>query len=347
MMSRNYIKQVFKLLLFITAMSAWEFSFKSFFSSPQMLSSDAIPYYDHFEFFIKSVSKGIYPFWDNRSYLGMPNEFFLRRIGEFNPTYIFMLILNKLGVDFYITYSCFLSFYYLLGVCGFYKFSSKMFNNRLLAVIAFLLLMFSSLSSILSKSFIIIIFVPLVWFFYFLTDFYYSQKKASFFGMTFCLMIVLTTYVPFYFFTILVFFVLFFIVFYYKESARFILKAVKFVNINKFFVLSCAILFFLSSLPGLMFFNDMKRGDLILPVRHYLLESKNAFEVVQQSTVVGGVPAINLLGAFLLDPEYLMAGEVYVPIFTYILLFLAVFVRINKRLIFLFSLGFFVFLISI
>ena len=71
----------------------WAYVFRGYLSSRFTLISDAQSYYDHTRFFIENLKNGIYPLWDPFWYYGAPNDFFLRRIGAFNPFYLIILII--------------------------------------------------------------------------------------------------------------------------------------------------------------------------------------------------------------------------------------------------------------
>ena len=190
-------------VLFIFSFILWLFLFREFLLGRRALINDALPYYEHFKFFIDNIRRGIIPLWESTRDGGVPAEFFLRRIGEFNPFYSFILILNLAGISYQHSYLFFLAGYYFLGLLGFYLLTRLLFENRALAFLSFLLLMFSSLGTLLFCSFIILEFVPMVYFFYFLTAFLRAPQKPSFLGACFCLMILLSTYIPLYFLTIL------------------------------------------------------------------------------------------------------------------------------------------------
>jgi hypothetical protein len=335
------------LVLLCLAFLWWIYHLRIFFTGQVAIVADANSYYEHFKFFIDQLAAGVYPLWDPIRGTGVPNEFFLRRIGSFNPLYLLILILTKCGLSFIHAYLAFLAFYYFLGIMGFYKLAQQFFKDNSFALTAALLLMFSSLISILFRSFAIVLFVPGVWFFYFFSAFFQTPKKHYFAGMTFCSMIILTTYLPFYFLTMLILFLLGLCFFYpslINEGSR---RCLDFVNKNRLLSFVCAICLAISLLPGWQLFQELKGGALVLPGRHYSVESSNALEVASQSVAVGGIPAAAVFEQIFSDWRTLNIGRVYIPLFAYILLLLGMFNTVNRRLLLLAFVGMGIYLISL
>ena len=133
------------------------------------IQDDAITYYDHIKFFVDNMKHGVYPLWDPTWNGGVPNEFFLRRMGDFNPFFFLIVFLNKLGFSYHISYFSFVTAYFFLGLFGFFKLAQLMFNNTFSAFTAYLLLAFSSFVVLLFNSFLVLLLTPTIWFFYFLT----------------------------------------------------------------------------------------------------------------------------------------------------------------------------------
>ncbi|MDP8212823.1 MAG: hypothetical protein P9X22_05995 [Candidatus Zapsychrus exili] len=159
-------------------------------------------YFEHTRFYIDNISRGIYPMWESTRQLGVPAEFFMRRIGSYNPAYFFIIVLNKLGMPYVNSYLLFLAGYYFLGVLGFYLLAKQMFKDSNIAFLAYILLLFSSLGTKAFESYILLVSVPTIWFFFFLFAFTQKQNKFHFLGIIFSLMIILITYIPFYFITV-------------------------------------------------------------------------------------------------------------------------------------------------
>jgi len=345
-------------ILFFLSFFLWIFAFRGFFLNKLALVGDAQAYFEHFFFYLNNIGRGVFPMWEPFRASGVPIEFFLRRIGEFNPFLFLILILNKAGLSFTFSYLLFLAFYYFLGMTGFYFLAKRIFRNTPMAFAAYLLLMFSSLGTRLFDSFIIGIFVPGVWFFYFLTAFTYDQKKLFLLGMTFSLMIIVTTYVPFYFLTVFLIFLMCFGVIYFGDLKGIFSRYFRFFKGNKIFSCLCILALLLSLLPGIMFYQESSRGEYILPVRHIYSLSENALTVEAQTAGGGGilVPAII---ASIVSPRLVSEARpvsklrgfqlttFYVSVFVYLLLLVGLMTVVNKRLILFASLGLLVYLISL
>jgi len=162
-------------ILFLITFLIWIYCFKGFALNEFYLESDAIAYFDHFRYFVDNISRGIYPMWEPTRSTGVPVDFFMRRIGAYNPTYSLILILDLIGLPYAQAYLLFLSMYYFLGMIGFYFIAKLIFNDRRSAFLAYLLLMFSSLATRPFDSYITLTVIPMIWFFFFLLSF----RKAS------------------------------------------------------------------------------------------------------------------------------------------------------------------------
>ena len=210
------------LLLIILSFFVWIFCFKGFVFNQLSLESDAIAYYEHFQYFTDNISRGVYPFWEAGRIKGIPAEFFMRRIGSFNPLFGYIVIQSFFEIPFRFTYLSFLALYYFLGVVGFYLLALRIFQNKTVALVTYLLFMFSSIGTRMFDSYFLLVVIPMIWFFYFLVSFACHQKRHLFIGIIFTLMILATTYVPFFFINILLTFILCYSIFYLKESGRFL-----------------------------------------------------------------------------------------------------------------------------
>ncbi len=107
LMSKENSRWLTALWIFF-AFAAWIFAFRGYLTSKFELTSDALSYYDHTKFFIENLGHGIYPLWDPFWYNGASNDFFLRRIGAFNPFYSIILVLKSIGIPYTLSYLWFL-----------------------------------------------------------------------------------------------------------------------------------------------------------------------------------------------------------------------------------------------
>ncbi len=332
-------------MCFLLSFFVWLLMWGNFIACKKPLQGDAVSYYEHIGFFVDSVERGVYPLWDAFWNCGVPNSFFLRRMGEFNPFFFLIVLFNKIGLPFCSSYLMFLSLYFFLGMLGFFLLSKVVFNDSFLAFCAYLLLMFSSFPSILFQSFIILIFVPMVWFFYFLLDFFSYNKinnsrfirymRRDFVGMVFCLMVTLTTYLPFYFFTVFLSFLFFVGLMYPARLKSAVLTLIGFTRQNRFLVCLGVVAILLSFIPGLNFFMEAGSSYLVLPERHSLSEAVNIMEVHRQSMVMGGIPLKNVFSGLFSNLDKARLGRFFLPLFTYILFAFSCIVKISKRSVFL------------
>jgi len=332
-------------LMLIASFFLWCFLFRGFLFEKLALVSDAIPYHGHIKFFIDNISRGVYPLWDPTRNCGVPNEFFLRRIGEFNPFFLIILILYKIGIPYNLAYLSFLAIYFFVGMIGFYHLAKCIFEDRKMAFLAYILLMFSSLGTRLFASYIILIFVPMIWFFYFLVSFTKEPKDYKLLGLTFCLMVIVTTYIPFYFFTSLLVFMLLFFIIYFSHLKPIFQRYLTFILRRKFFVCLCLMALIVSLYPGIRLYQEGKKARFVLPVRHSNSPTGNVLGVDKDRTEPG-------LFAHL-KPEKLISNlnqiEIkvfYLPLFIYMILLLGSVMGINRRVVLLLFFAFLLFLIG-
>ncbi|VAW19381.1 hypothetical protein MNBD_BACTEROID05-82, partial [hydrothermal vent metagenome] len=352
----NKYHKILQLIPFILSFALWIYCFGGFVSGQLVLSNDASPYYEHTKFFIDSLVRGVYPTWDPTWYGGVPNEFFLRRIGSYNPVYLFLGFLVKMGIPFLSAYLMFLTGYFFLGMIGFYQLSKIVFSDELVAFIAYLFLMFSTVSTLVFDSFIMLIFTPSVWFFFFLFAFFKGLREDSsierlrvfLVGCVFSLMIINITYIPFYFGLVFLLFFTLYGLFYFKDLMKYVLLVGSFAKQHKKLIFICSLLSLLSCLPAAMFYFESSRGEFVLPIRHGAqLNSTNAVEVNAQSTAVGGILATNLLNELFSSGKQLRLGNIYVSIFLFPLMLMGFLGQVSRRSILILLMGIIVFMISL
>ncbi len=322
----------------------WVYSFWAFLSRDVQIVSDAVSFYEHLKFYIDNISSGVYPYWDPSWSCGSPNEFFLRRIGPFNPFLLLILIPYRLGLDYWTVFAGFITFYFFFGMAGFYRITLEIIKDEKIATVAFMLLSFSSLSTRVFDSYLTIILTPMIWFFYFGLLFVRYGKESSVLGMTFCGMLLMTTYIPFYFIVLVLSFSLVSFIIFSKESINFFLRLWDFIRRNPLLFLLCIIAVVLSVLPGALFFKFAGEGTFSLPLRHFNALDPHVLTVKPQVATYWAIPEDLLYSSFYLQDLRLFDFAVfYVPLFGMIVLFLGIIVRITRRTLFLFLWGFFLF----
>ncbi len=318
----------------------WVFAFRGFFSGELAFTSDAISYYNHIQFFIRNLAEGVFPLWDPLWNTGVPNDFFLRRFGAFNPSFLLILIPYKLGFSYLSSYLFFLAGYYFIGMLGFYALAKRIFNNTFAAFTAYLLLMFSSLGTRLFDSYLLLMVVPMIWFFYCLVRFNQTGKKHFFIGITFTLMVLSSTYIPFYFFLILGTFLMSFGIVYFKNIPDIARKYILFLKKHKVLSLLCAGAVMLALLPGILFMRESAKGEMAFPQRHSAsIESNQVAVGLETITSWGMLEDIAYSVEFLKDITKFKFAVLYVPPAFCVILLGGLFIGMTKRLIFFFLWG--------
>ncbi|MCK5580758.1 MAG: hypothetical protein KAJ18_05740 [Candidatus Omnitrophica bacterium] len=366
-MKNTKIDRIFTSPGFLLALSSclWLFAFRDFLTSRLALAGDAAVYYEHIKYFLDNISRGVYPMWEPTRADGVPEEFFLRRIGSFNPLFFVILLLNKAGLPYTHAYLMFLGFYYLLGMSGFYLLAKRIFHSTgkhktdkhaflhgriedasrskkkgelsgdaRPAFVAYILLMFSSLGTRLFDSYILLVFVPMVWFFYFLVAFSQQQDRKHALGLTFSLMILVITYIPFYFVTIFLCFLLSFCLLYPCRLKSFLADTGSFIWKNKVLFFVCVCLLVLSLLPGVLFFLDSKTGEVVLPSRQMGTTGESSLAMTIDRATAGGLNESFLAQRLFVDQSGFQLGDFYIPLFFYFVLLAGAFVSIKKRFFF-------------
>ncbi len=361
-------------VLFLASFFLWAYSLGGFFSGRLAMTYDAVSYYEHVRYYLDNISRGVYPFWDPTRDLGVPNTFFLRRFGEFNPLWLFVLVLHKIGMVYRQSYLAIVAFYYLIGMVGFFLLSQRLFQDNRLAFLSYLLMLYSPAGTRLFDSYLHLIFVPMVWFFYFLVSLKDQlslwpgikeeediPKKKSLssgirfhlLGLTFSFMIILITYIPFYFLTILAVFLMCYSGIYFPQLRHFILCFGSFLRSNKFFSFLCLGLIIFALIPGIMFYLESAKGEMVLPLRHEGSSLDNMLGVDIANINRGGVTSFELsesMFSFRRKDENLpgsLIGKFYVPIFAVIILLLGLSCRLNRKILLLSGWAFIIFLISL
>ncbi|HBR15712.1 MAG TPA: hypothetical protein DD723_09300 [Candidatus Omnitrophica bacterium] len=345
------IKEIFcsrrMAFLLLASFLVWGFLMRGFILNKSLLIGDAAAYYEHFKFYLDNISRGVYPMWESSREFGVPSEFFLRRIGSFNPLFYLILLFNVLGLSYLSSYLVFLTVYYFLGMLGFFLLAQRVLKDPITAFAAYLLLMFSSLGTRLFDSYIVLTLIPMIWFCYFLISFSLQQEKCYFLGITLTLMILATTYVPFYFLTIVLTFLIFFIILYFKESKILLRRYLSFVQGHKTFAAMCLLALSLSLVPGFLFFQDAGKGEIIIPQRHADSTSENQITVDFKRIQEGGTRPMIVLDDTISNLENFTLGQFYIPIFSLLIIAMGAMAPINKKLILFSAVGFSLFSLSL
>lgn len=330
-------------LLFFPPIVLWGYLFRNFFSGRVMLGHDAWNAYQYINFYVYNIVHGVYPMWNPFFAWGRPNLLHLRTIGEFNPFFYVIPVLKSLGLSLPLSYFIFLVAYYFLGLAGFYLLVKRVTHDKMAAYLGFLLLTFSILGRIIfSSPIVILLFVPTVWFFYFLFAFAQERSKFFFLGMTFSAMLVVITYVPFYFVTMFLILVICLCIFFFRDTISFLNQCLIFIKSHKIFVMSCFLLLVSALIPGFLWYQSTSTGEYYAS-GHPI--GQPAGVVTLKAIAASGV------GGWV-DLEYLLGGIrkkeinlLYIPIFSYLLLWISIGNFLSKRLVVIFTAGFCILLI--
>lgn len=332
-------------IMLLLAFGLWIFCMRGFILNKFTFLKDALSYYEHTKFFIENMAKGILPLWDPNWNCGVSNEFFLRRIGMYNPAYFFLVFLVKIGIPYTQAYITFLVSYYFLGMVGFYLVVNSILNNRIAAFTAFCLLMFSSQGTLIFSSFVFLLFTPMIWFFYFLIRFSRQPQKFSAYGITLTTMILFSTYIPFYFLAVFLSFLILYCILFFDQLPKILKNYFTFIKTHKLLSLLCIAAIIIAIIPGFLFMQKAGSNEFILPSRHYESPDNNTLTVKPQIIAEGGIIADAILKRMLLYLEKFKTGIVYMPIFAYLLVLLSFGQKINRKIV-LVTLWGFVFFMS-
>jgi len=316
----------------------WVLILRGFLSLRLVPCGDAVSYLEHTKFFIENLARGKLPLWDPLWYHGVPNDFFLRRIGIFNPFYSIIVFLESLGLPYALASVCFWLCYYWSGMIAFYLLSKRLFNDRLIAYAGYLILLFSASTVRLINSYEMIITIPIIWFFYFLIAFSQTPCRLFFLGMILFFVILASTYIPFYFSVFFMLFLLFFFLFYYRHVPILIQRYAGFFKVNKILVILSVVFVLFSLVPGALFLHNAVKQQIILPLRHGDSSSKMAFTVPYIESQWGIVEELMDSSCFReLKPQGSL--NVYVPFFVFIVFALGLFCRITRLAVFMLVCG--------
>ncbi len=339
--------RVERIVLIGVALFLWAFAFYPFLSGEKKLIDDAKPYYEHVKYYLDNLSQGVYPLWDPTKDFGVDNEFYLRRIGEFNPAYLGILLLKSCGVDFMTAHRIFLFAYFGLGVLGFYLLSRLLFASPLTGYFVVFSVVFSTLGTLAFNSYLLLILVPEIWFLYFLLVFFRAPRFNALIGMTFCLMIISITYIPFYFLTVILCALTGFALVVKQSHWLKLWQCGQYLKQHPpHWILALALLA-AGFLPGVMWNLQSARGEMSVVYRHTGAETSNAAALHINVVNEGGIVAPRIADKMFFELDKAGLGDFYLPLFVYLTALVAAFVGITRRMVFFFVWGFLVYLIGI
>ncbi|MBF0122841.1 MAG: hypothetical protein HQL21_05475 [Candidatus Omnitrophica bacterium] len=329
----------------VMACFIWLLAFGDYFTGKSTLFSDAVSYFDHTFYFIENIKRGVFPLWDSSWNHGAPNDFFLRRIGCYNPIYLLMALLSIVGVSHPVAYLLVHSLYFFLGAFGFYLLTKTVYKDERVAFGSFLLLLFSTVGTRIFDSYMCLVIVPTIWFLYFLTVFLVMPRRLYFTGLCLSFMIAMNTYIPLFFLTIIFAIGLFWIVFFFREVWSAGQRAVNFFISHPGFSGLLAGLVVVSLIPPLAFFLNTLQGAVVLPERHGVSGGAHVLSVDTKLLSWGVMEDLFFTGYFTDFRRFLLALA-YVPFLGVVLWAWGVFCQINRRVLLYFSIAVFFILLG-
>ncbi|HLD69279.1 MAG TPA: hypothetical protein VJA17_00780 [Candidatus Omnitrophota bacterium] len=343
----NRLNLWFDRAKFILPVALWFFIFGSYWIGKPCMTTHGMDYYHIVKYFMDNLTHGSFPLWDPFRNWGKPDDFDNRFIGEFNPFMWLYVIFSKAGIPLQLSFLYYAMLYYFVGVVGFYFLAKRIFQDKNLAWVSFVLLLFSSVGFTVFNNFCItLLFVPVVWFFYFLVAFCREPRKHFLLGLTFSAMIILITYMPFYFLTIWAAFVLGYAALFPGQSVKIISKSFRFFKENKFLMVFCLFSVILSAMPGWQWNQEALRGEYVLSWRHEGSPVEHSAGVNIGTVNAGGVVGPVTFQGLFSDLDKSVHLMSYVSIFVYIVFLLSIINNLNRRLILLFGVAFFLILIA-
>ncbi len=329
----------------IVCLILWIVSLRGFLFSYNALTSDAISYYDHTKYFVESLKQGVFPLWDYFWQNGSPNDFFLRRIGCYNPLYLLMALVNVIGVPFRETYLFSHAFYYFLGAFGIFLLGRQVWKDERPAFFVFALFLFSAVGTRIFDSYMCLMVVPLIWFFYFAVSFLSLPSRLGLAGLALTFMVMANTYIPLYVMTILIVAFLFWVVIFPEKAWVSLGKVRNFLQEHWVFSLVMFGLVICSLIPPILFFKQGSQGAIALPGRHSGGVSGNVLRVDKVFLDWGLIEDV-FFSLYFTDLRRYMLAIIFVPVVSLILWGMGAFCRLNRRIILFITLGLFFILLG-
>ncbi|MFH0754469.1 MAG: YfhO family protein [Candidatus Omnitrophota bacterium] len=336
------------VLYILFPFALWVLCFWDYLSAKMILVQDSISYYEHIGFFTENLKRGVLPLWHPDWVEGAaPYNFFLRRIGEVNPVFWFIVFLKSIGIKQIYAHFIFLSLYFFMGTIAFWLTARMLFRDKVLSVTAYLLLLFSSWGGQLFFTYIVILFTPILWFFYFLLAFGHEGKKHQFLGVCLCTGILATTYIPFFFLTIAGVFSIMFSIFYYRETVAFFKRIWLFFKTSRAFFVAGIAFLIMACIPAVNFYNESKQGEFILPGRHAGAAESSTLSVSQKLASSGDLITQGYFENIFDNQSTIAVESFFITFFVVMLILLSVINPITRRGVFLLATVFVLMLLSV
>ena len=336
-------------LFFVASVGLWFLCLAPYLTGRFAMTRHGVDYYFIIRHFMDNLMQGIFPLWEPFGYWGRPDDIDQRFIGEYNPFLWFYGLFAALGVPRPVAFLLYCFVYYQVGILGFLLLARRFLKDSWLAVAAAVALMFSSLTFPIFDNYCInLIVVPVIWFFYFVLAFAQQPQRRFFLGMIFALAVIAITYMPFYFVTVMIPFVVGMLLLFAKETWEFLASLLRFMRAHKMFCGLCVGFLILALIPGLIWYLDSGRGDMILNWRHENAGDDHTASMSLQ--IIQSSSAREFMSWRVLFPgrEYYLQHIVFfVSCFLPVILLLSVVNRIRRRQVLLLLMAVWLFLIAL
>ncbi len=339
-------------MIFTLPFIIWGYAFRSFYSAAKglLIMADARLAFTFLNHYLNQVLRGVYPFWNPFNAWGRPDDHVVRNFAELNPAWYLIPFLKQCGLPTSLAFFvCWVGFFFL-GVIGFYFCARLVLKDKLYAYAAMILLLFSGLgTNLFNDILVILIFVPGVWFFYFLLVFTRTFRPQAFVGLTFTAMLLAITYIPFIFATVFLTFAASFVFLCSAQTACLARRFSGFFRARKWLVVICCLSLVFAALPGYFYSQAARSGDYIATWRDSGGLNADIIELSLENAQRGGaiIGSLSLRRLFSELDTIPHLGFIYVPIFWFLLATLGLIAPIRKRTLFLFSVSFFLFCLSL
>ena len=150
-----------------------------------------------------------------------------------------------------------------------------------------------------------------------------------------CVGLIVTTYIPFFFLTILAIFTVVYILFYRRLFLDFLKRSFQFFNSHKLLTIFCTVFLLVSCIPVLVFYQESKSGEFVVPNRHAGANSASAVAVGVENVASGDIISHGYFDRIFYDHAHIDMGDIFIPYLFFLILLCATFGPVNKLVFFL------------
>lgn len=354
-------KKILSSIKIIAAFLLWIFAFRDFFFHANRINLETIASYSWTKFFMNNILNGVFPMWNPYLYLGTSPVPGYVMLGFLNPLVYLVGLLVKLGASYYDAYLIYLALLYFLGCLGFYFLSKVIFKDDDLAFLSYLLFLFSGAGAIIfATTNMLLMFIPGVWFLYFLVRFFEGFKTGDLMGATYSTMVMMTSYLPFHFATVFLLFATLWGCLYPRQLGYIVLGSWRYIKTKPGVVLGCLMAVGVSVIPLLLQKYESSSNEIVYPSRHCTetnledcfqgtLNNQSAmlYEETSRSGTLSERADFRALFSHLDKLSFGTDGILFIPVFGYLLIWLGLLTRFDRRVVLFIFLSTLIMLISL